>query len=59
MKTEPKPWLDSKRPAFSVHPVRAVATERVRKAGWCLGMRKNHFWVNGWCYWCGKKRAGK
>lgn len=32
---------------------------RARKSGVCIGTRKNHSWINGRCFWCGKPFLNK
>lgn len=59
---EQKPWLDSTTPLIAIsavssaEPVRGHYGPRVRKLGRCYGARRNHSWINGRCWWCGKAR---
>lgn len=69
MKT--KFWLESMdRPAIQIsavggtEPVRGhshfnKSAKLVRSSGRCVEQRKNHAWVNGYCFWCGQPRTGK
>ena len=35
------------------------SVKAVQTPGRCVGTRKNHAWLNGRCWWCGKPRNAK
>lgn len=35
------------------------STKATKGSGRCVGTRKNHAWVNGYCFWCDKPRNAR